>query len=996
MKLFGSIKELVAAVFRKDGKEVTFTVGSQTGAAVNRTFQLPAVNAASDFTKTVAISGDIVNADISNTANITDDKLATISTAGKVSGNAITSGAIGGSTSINTTGAITTSGILTPSNQILMGGPNAFIRDYASGYNTAHVANTLYEIGRMTATSTAQHVTVVGELRASSGSVVSSSRFVMQIRWDTITSKTFSFQEEILKSNTATVNVKLYHDTASGLVIIGYQGNSAFQSAGWSLKIQERASYNYFTQVSTLTTLSTAGLTEVTPTQTFIQERTANQAISVNSTIDALKVTQAGTGNAILVEDQVSDTSPFVVKSDGSVGIGTSTPTTALDVNGTVTATSFSGPLTGNVTGNVSGSAASFTGSLSGEVTGTQSATIVASGVIDNDNISDTAGIVDTKLATISTPGKVDNTATTATSSNIVSTIVARDASGNFNAGAVTLTGDIGVNGGDITTTATTFNLINTTATTVNTAGAATTLNVGGTTATSTSNFAGGATIASSTKTVNVGTGGVSGSTTNVNIGSSVSGALNTVTFNGTNAIKLPSGTAAQQPGQAGQPAAVNGMIRYNTSSSTFEGYASNAWSPIGSGGTTDKFTQASPVLAIGDVVYLNGSVYTKAIATAANTSEIVGVISRDPTTLGANTYEVTLSGEVSGFTGLTTGEVYFLSPTTAGGVTVTEPSTIGQVSVPVGIASSATSLYVAPKRGVVIGGTNARTQISLTAVTTAQTIYTAPAGLDAGELTGWVYLDATADKKFYVSAPFAKNGAGTDWNISPSYVGDTPPTGFGITMTSAGLIQLTMNPLPTGFVSGYINYALNAPAVGATFPLAVDASTITAGTIDAARLPQVSSSSQGAFPSLTSSLDNATATQLGLKQYLHGTTYNGGNAPTVTSSQAGASIARGTFVPYQTQDGAWRLKFNIGFTYTLTSVASSSVSVNGINAKNISNFNQAVSVFLNSSAAPNLTVAYASPNSNTITITSNAANTSNTIAVSGDIELNAKPTWAY
>lgn len=60
-------------------------------------------------------------------------------------------------------------------------------------------------------------------------------------------------------------------------------------------------------------------------------------------------------------------------------------------------------------------------------------------------NIAASAGIVDTKLATISTAGKVANSATTATSSNIASTIVARDVSGNFSAGTVTanLTGDV-------------------------------------------------------------------------------------------------------------------------------------------------------------------------------------------------------------------------------------------------------------------------------------------------------------------------------------------------------------------------------------------------------------------------------------------------------------------------------------------------------------------------------------------------------------------------
>jgi hypothetical protein len=52
--------------------------------------------------------------------------------------------------------------------------------------------------------------------------------------------------------------------------------------------------------------------------------------------------------------------------------------------------------------------------------------------------------IADTKLDTIATAGKVSNSATTATSANTVSTIVARDASGNFSAGTINATIDDG------------------------------------------------------------------------------------------------------------------------------------------------------------------------------------------------------------------------------------------------------------------------------------------------------------------------------------------------------------------------------------------------------------------------------------------------------------------------------------------------------------------------------------------------------------------------
>jgi len=59
-------------------------------------------------------------------------------------------------------------------------------------------------------------------------------------------------------------------------------------------------------------------------------------------------------------------------------------------------------------------------------------------GTIVDADINASAGIVDTKLATIATAGKVSNSATTATNANTASAIVARDASGNFSAGTIT------------------------------------------------------------------------------------------------------------------------------------------------------------------------------------------------------------------------------------------------------------------------------------------------------------------------------------------------------------------------------------------------------------------------------------------------------------------------------------------------------------------------------------------------------------------------------
>ena len=54
------------------------------------------------------------------------------------------------------------------------------------------------------------------------------------------------------------------------------------------------------------------------------------------------------------------------------------------------------------------------------------------------------------------------------------------------------------------------------------------------------------------------------------------------VVINSTTALRVPTGTDAERNAYT----AANGDIRYNTSSSTFEGYAGGAWGAIGGGAT--------------------------------------------------------------------------------------------------------------------------------------------------------------------------------------------------------------------------------------------------------------------------------------------------------------------------------------------------------------------------------------------------------------------------
>lgn len=70
----------------------------------------------------------------------------------------------------------------------------------------------------------------------------------------------------------------------------------------------------------------------------------------------------------------------------------------------------------------------------------------------------------------------------------------------------------------------------------------------------------------------------------NIRLGVGTSTPGVTAAFVGTDAILLPKGTTAQQPGSS-----VVGMLRYNTTTNAFEGYsgATPAWAAVGGGGAT-------------------------------------------------------------------------------------------------------------------------------------------------------------------------------------------------------------------------------------------------------------------------------------------------------------------------------------------------------------------------------------------------------------------------
>jgi len=77
-----------------------------------------------------------------------------------------------------------------------------------------------------------------------------------------------------------------------------------------SMAYQDNAAVNIAGGIASLTALTVGGPT----------------TLNVNSSSDALRITQVGSGNALYIEDVASDSTPFVVSSTGVVGIGTTTP----------------------------------------------------------------------------------------------------------------------------------------------------------------------------------------------------------------------------------------------------------------------------------------------------------------------------------------------------------------------------------------------------------------------------------------------------------------------------------------------------------------------------------------------------------------------------------------------------------------------------------------------------------------------------------------------
>ena len=421
-------------------------------------------NGGSDISISSAITaGAIVNADINASAAIADTKLATISTAGKVSNSATTA------TSANTASAIVARD---GSGNFSAGTITAALSGNASTATKLATARTIAISGDITGTATSfdgsGNISISSAITA--GSIVNADINASAAIADTKLA-TISTAGKVANSATTATNA----NTASAIVARDASGN--FSAGTITASLSGNAS-----TASTLQTARTIAITgDITGTATSFN---GGSNISISSAITAGSIVNAD----INASAAIADTKLATISTSGKVA-NSATTATSSNVDNAIVARDIAGNFTaGTITATLAGNAATAstlqtarTIAISGDITGTATSfnggsnisisSAITAGAIVNADINASAGIVDTKLATISTAGKVSNSATTATSANTVNAIVARDASGNFSAGTITasLSGNASTAttlqtartialSGDITGTATSFN----------------------------------------------------------------------------------------------------------------------------------------------------------------------------------------------------------------------------------------------------------------------------------------------------------------------------------------------------------------------------------------------------------------------------------------------------------------------------------------------------------------------------------------------------------
>jgi hypothetical protein len=156
--------------------------------------------------------------------------------------------------------------------------------------------------------------------------------------------------------------------------------------------------------------------------------------------------------------------------------------------------------------------------------------------------------------------------------------------------------------------------------------------------------------------------------------------------FNSTGAVLLSKGTTGQRPAS---PTA--GQIRFNSTSSTFEGYSGTSWASVGGGGATgtsgnDIFYENSKTVTMGySITAGKNAMSTGAITIAANFSGTGAISGTTLTITGTTGSGVLVLGSIISGTGVTAGTAITAFGTgtgTTGTYTVSVSQTVSSTAI--------------------------------------------------------------------------------------------------------------------------------------------------------------------------------------------------------------------------------------------------------------------------------------------------------------------------
>ena len=278
-----------------------FTANQATGTAVTFTV---ASNAASANTANAIVSRDA-----------SGNFYAGIITATTFSGTATTANNVSSTININTSGIVTANTFSTGISTQNIG----FTTGLISGPNTIFISP--YKIGISTG-----NVRILGNL--------------------TVDGTTFTTTQQTIESSAKTIGVAVSETSnivldGSGITIgstsiqktlFWNYGSSALKSSenfnlanGKVYQINDNQVLSSTALAPSVTTAS--GITSVGTLQQLI--------VSGNTSTEAVKIIQSGSGNALIINDDTNqDSTPFIVNATGSVGIGTTNPTQKLHIQG--------------------------------------------------------------------------------------------------------------------------------------------------------------------------------------------------------------------------------------------------------------------------------------------------------------------------------------------------------------------------------------------------------------------------------------------------------------------------------------------------------------------------------------------------------------------------------------------------------------------------------------------------------------------------------------